>query len=214
MKHWESTTTAFVLLAALGAVQPDMAAMTADPAEPFEVRGGNVVFDVSTNVSALSVHGKSTALEARFEVQRTAENLVVGRIAASVGPASLTTGMSLRDEHMRKYIFTTGDGQMPELRFVAERALCPPAAPGKEVSCRFEGSLAIRGVTKPFTMSMKLKEENAQTFRAAGDTVVKLADYGIPAPSQFGVRTADEVKVHLDFVGKRALETISKGGVR
>ena len=174
MKYWESATTASVLFAALGAVQLDMAAMTADPAEPFEVRGGNIVFDVSTNVSALNVHGKSTALEARFEVQRTAENLVVGRIEASVGPASLTTGMGLRDEHMRKYIFTTGDGQVPELRFVAEKALCPHAAPGKEVPCRFEGNLTIRGVTKPFTMLLKLKEENAQTFHAAGDTVLKL----------------------------------------
>lgn len=210
MKNWESFKTAFVLTAAFSAAQ--LGAIAADQAEPFEVRGGNIAFDVSTNVSGLSVHGKSSAMQAQLQVQRTAENLVVGRIDATVSPSSLTTGMGLRDEHMRKYIFTTGEGQIPELRFVSEKVLCPLTSPGKEVSCQFEGSMTIRGVTKPFTIAMKLKEENPLTIRAAGDTMVKLSDYGIPAPSQFGVKTAEEVKVHLEFIGKRTLTTLSKGG--
>ena len=64
-----------------------------------------------------------------------------------------------------------------------------------------------------FTLPLKIKDEGAQ-FRASGDAVVKLSDYGIEQPSQFGVKSANEVQLHLDFVAKPAPAHMALGGVR
>lgn len=195
-----------------------VAALSAAPAndqpEQFEVRSGKITFDVATSVSALSVHGESTAMRALVHLQRTAENLVVEKIEASLSPSALSTGMGLRDEHMRKYIFTTPDGQVPDLRFVAGKQLCPATASGREVACPLTGEMTIRGVTKPFAITLKVKEDGKGGFHAAGDSLVKLSDYGIPAPSQFGVKTAEEVKMRFDFTSRRGGELSSKAGTQ
>ena len=52
-------------------------------------------------------------------------------------------------------------------------------------------------------------------FRAAGDGIVRLSAYGIDQPSQFGVRTRDDVKLHLDFTARPAgVSTAHLGGTR
>ena len=113
---------------------------------------------------------------------------------------TLSTGLGLRDEHMRKYIFTTGDGKLPDLTFVADRTACAPAAAG-ESTCKVSGQLAIRGTTRPFAIALKVNKAG-DSYRAAGDGTLKLSAYGIAQPSQFGVTTTDEVKLHLEFTAK------------
>ena len=52
-------------------------------------------------------------------------------------------------------------------------------------------------------------------FRAAGDGIVKLSTYGIEPPAQFGVRTRDDVKLHLDFTARPVnTTTAGDGGTR
>ena len=41
---------------------------------------------------------------------------------------------------------------------------------------------------------------------------MKLSDYGIEQPSQFGVKTANEIQLHLEFTGKEAPAAIASGG--
>src|SRR5690349_19415418 len=84
-----------------------------------EVHGGTVTFDAATNVSAISVHGKSTSLEGHARIHQTQQGLSIDEVEASVPVASLVTGMGLRDTHMRKYVFATADGQMPDVRLDA-----------------------------------------------------------------------------------------------
>ena len=75
------------------------------------------------------------------------------------------------------------------------------------------GDLAIRGIQRPFTMTLIVSRDGAG-FRAAGDGVVKLSTYGIDQPSQLGVRTRDDVKLHLDFTARPADLTARLGGSR
>ena len=175
------------------------------------VDAGIVSFVSDTNVPAISVKGKSTALHAQANVRRTAEGLQIEGIRATVPVKSLATGMGLRDEHMRKYIFTTPDGQTPDVRFEAENAACPA---GHDVTCRLNGSLTIRGATRPFSMPLKIRDDGA-LFKAAGDATVKLSDYGIERPTQLGVTTVDEVHLHFEFTARQpAGDTASAGGFR
>jgi polyisoprenoid-binding protein YceI len=175
---------------------PYVTAGTAIDPAPVEVQRGSVTFDVGTNVLSLGVHGTSDVLKASAHLREGAEGLVIERVEAAVPVESLTTGLRLRDEHMRKYVFTTSSGEVPDLRFSAGSVTCPPAnAPS---TCQVSGELAVRGTPRPFTVALKISRKGA-AFRVTGDGMVKLGEYGIAAPSQLGVTTHEDVKVHLDF---------------
>jgi polyisoprenoid-binding protein YceI len=177
-------------------------AQTADDGGVVEVHGGTAIFAVDTNVSAISVHGKSTAVEARLRVRQGPDGTVLERVEAAVPVKTLLTGMGMRDEHMRKYIFTTGDGQTPDLRFSADKAVCAKATPRQPSTCQLAGTLTIRGAARPFTIALKVTEDG-QMFRAVGDGTVTLSAYGIERPSQLGVQTADDVKLRFEFTAKQ-----------
>ena len=193
-------TIALVFLASTG-VTTVARAQNADDPKPVEVRGGTATFDVDTTMPALSVHGKSNALEGRVRVRRGTEGPLLEQIEARLPVESLQTGLKLCDDHMRKYIFTTSDGQVPDLRFVANKATC--SGSGNQSTCQLAGDLVIRGTAKPFAIALKVTENNG-TYRATGDSIVKLSTYGIEKPSQLGVRTEDEVKLKLDFTARPA----------
>jgi len=126
---------------------------------------------------------------------------------------SMYIGMGLRDEHMRRYIFTTSNGQEPDLEFTADTVACSPAG-AREFTCPITGSFSVRGIARPFTVQLRVKEQGTSGFRAAGDTILKLSDYGIEPPSQFGVKPSNEVKLHLDFTGKENELSAKREGER
>jgi len=178
-----------------------------------EIQSGLVSFESPTNMPGIEVKGKSNALSAHVDFERDNNNLVLQKLTATVPVKSLATGMKVRDEHMRKYIFTTSDGAEPDLVFTAKPATCE-AGSAHEFNCALTGDLSIRGVARPFTMRLHAKEQGGSTpvFRAAGDAVVKLSDYGIEPPSQFGVKPSNEVKFHLDFTAKQTVALSSNSG--
>ncbi len=183
----------------------------ADGQETVEVRGGTATFDAATNVSAINIHGKSDALVGTAKITSEGDNLVIESLEAKLPVKTINTGLGLRDEHMRKHIFTTADGAVPDLQFSAEKTICN----GSEAAstCQVSGQLAIRGTARPFTIALKVTR-SGRGFRAIGDGMVKLATYGIPAPSQFGVHTQDDVKLHLDFVAHSTPTAVATRGVK
>jgi polyisoprenoid-binding protein YceI len=197
-----TTTVAFVISTIAAA--PALAQSAAAPT-PVEVRGGTASFDVGTNVPALAVHGKSTSLQGRVRVRRGPDGPVLEQIDAAVPVKTLGTGLGLRDQHMRKYIFTTEDGSTPDVRFVADKATCSKVA-ANQSTCQVAGDLVIRGTSRPFAIALKVTEDG-DSYHASGDSVVKLSTYGIAQPSQLGVKTSDEVKLRLDFTGRPAVAT-------
>ena len=178
------------------------------------VEGGAASFVVNTTVPGISVKGKSTALEAHAVVERVPDGLHLEKVEASIPVKSILTGMAIRDEHMRRYIFTTAEGKTPDLRFEAAEAACA-AQTGRssDSPARYRATLAIRGVARPFSIPLKIRAEGA-AYRATGESTVKLSDYGIEQPSQFGVKTADEIQLHIEFSGKEAAAKIASGGRR
>ena len=190
-----------------------VAAASPDAWLPVEVRGGTASFDAATNVSAITVHGKSTELVARASVLEGPAGISLDHVEATVPVKSLVTGMTVRDEHMRKLIFTKPDGTVPDVTFVSRQSTCATAAKGP-AACTVAGELAIRGILRPFTMTLAVSRDGGG-FRAAGDGIVKLSAYGIEQPAQFGVRTRDDVKLHLDFTARvPAISTARAGGAR
>jgi len=203
MHHCQQKCAAIVFAALVTTTITGIAAQAPSGAStPVEVRGGTASFDVGTNVPALNVHGKSTSLEARGTIRPGANGPQLEQIEATVPVKTLATGMGLRDEHMRKYVFTTADGQTPDVKFSARQAACSKTG-ASQSTCDVTGDLSIRGTARPFSISLKVTEDR-DSYRASGDGIVKLSAYGIPQPSQLGVHTDDEIKLRLDFTARPA----------
>src|SRR5262245_37364022 len=195
-----------VVIVSLGATHSLPAA--ADVWSAMEVRSGTASFEVSTNVASITVHGKSTELDARANVHDGSSGLTVESAEATLPVKSLATGMSLRDEHMRKLVFTDADGNVPDLKFVSREAKYASEGTKRQLPCTVSGDLAIRGVLRPFAMTLTITgPPNGSRSVAAVDGCVNLSPYCIDHPSQSGVRTRDEVKLHLDFTARPANDT-------
>ena len=95
-----------------------------------QLNGGSVTFEVSTNVFSTAVRGQTNAVTGSTRLRDNGSALRLEQLEAVVQVSSLRTGIKLRDEHMRKYIFETADGQVPDVRFSAESADCPPSNGG------------------------------------------------------------------------------------
>jgi polyisoprenoid-binding protein YceI len=179
--------------------------------EALTIEAGSATFEAATNVPGIAVKGASSSLSGKANVSHDSSGLLIEQIRILLPVKSLATGMKVRDEHMRKYIFTTSDGQVPDVEFSADKATCNPSSAG-EFTCQVTGNLTIRGQARPFSTVLSVKQQ-ASTFRATGDGVVKLSDYGIPLPTQFGVSTTNEVKLKLSFVGRPApAQSANNGG--
>ena len=169
---------------------------------PVDVRSGTATFVVATNIRGITVHGKSSALEARALVRREAESVIIERVDAVVPVATLSTGMALRDEHMRRYVFTAA-GETPDVRFVSAAEAACPAKSSSEFFCELAGDLSIRGTSRPIRIALTVTREGA-AFSVSGDATVKLSAFDIPRPSQLGVTTQDDVKLQLAFMARPA----------
>ena len=183
---------------------------TGDRAAVVDVLGGSAIFDAGTNISAINVHGKSTNLGGRAQIRQAGDVITIEQMEARLAVKTITTGMGLRDEHMRKYVFTTADGQTPDVKFSGKQAACSKTG-SNQSTCDVTGDLSIRGTARPFSISLKVTEDH-DSYRASGDGVVKLSAYGIPQPSQLGVHTDDEIKLRLDFTARPA--PVATTGVR
>ena len=203
-RHW---LAAAITLVSLSAALTDAVAAGTE-ALVVDIHGGTVVFDVATNVPAIGINGKSTALEGRARIRQSADGFVIEQLEAALPVGTLNTGMALRNEHMRKAVFTTPGGLLPDVRFVADRVMC--SGSGRAKTCQLSGDLIIRDARRSFAIALKVNDEG-NAFRAVGDGVVKLSTYGITPPSQLGVTTMDDVKLHVDFVVKRGDDRIAQG---
>ena len=208
--------TRFTTVCALAALLVSGAAGESLGREEVVEISGTTEFEVPTNMPAVSIKGKSGAAQGRVTVSREPGGILLEHIEASIPIKSLSTGMAVRDEHMRKYVFTAADGRAPDLRFEAGKAECSGRAGSQEYTCQVLGNLSIRDIARPLAIHLKVRQTSGQlSFKAAGEAVVKLSDYEIPQPSQFGVKISNEVKLRLEFTARpRPAESSSLGGVR
>jgi polyisoprenoid-binding protein YceI len=162
---------------------------------------GSVSFEVATNVFGTTVKGRSGSLSGYSHLRGGGEALQLEQIEVKVPVATLQTGIKVRDQHMRQYVFETADHQTPDLSFTAANASCVRETKDA-YTCTAAGVLSLRGTPRPFTIVLDVKrEDSAFTVKGAGK--VALSHYGIERPSQFGVRTEDEVVLRLDLSARQ-----------
>lgn len=127
---------------------------------------------------------------------------VGGRVA--IAARTLETGNGTRDKRMRSESLAVD--RFPEIVFVPSRAVGSVAsfAPGSTARFKLEGSLAVRGVTKPVSIDVTARFTE-QGVIADGTTTFSFLDFGVPDPSSFllHVKPSLTIKIHIEGGGLR-----------
>lgn len=116
-----------------------------------------------------------------------------------VNLSELTTGMSLRDRHMKeKYLET---GKFPVATLTIDALSLP--ADSSEQSSEFTGMLTLKGVTKKITGQAKLARISTG-IKVDANFAVNLNDYPVGVPSWLGVTVAEKVDIEVSFQARGA----------
>ena len=109
---------------------------------------------------------------------------------------AMTTGMSLRDKHMKeKYLETQ---KFPDAELVVNRADLKFPAAGATVKSEATGLMKIHGVNRSskFTYSAV---KDGEVYKVTGSVRVSLKDHDIKEPSYLGVKVKDGIDVTVQF---------------
>jgi polyisoprenoid-binding protein YceI len=119
-----------------------------------------------------------------------------GNVVLTVPLANLTTGIGLRDKHMKeKYLEI--DKFPSAILTVPRSALKLPAA-GGSIESDVPGTLQVHGQTKPVTVHYDARGD-ASGFVSHGKFHINMNDYGIQVPTYLGVTVKPDVDVSASF---------------
>jgi polyisoprenoid-binding protein YceI len=119
-------------------------------------------------------------------------------VTVTVGMNALTTGISLRDKHMKDALET--DKFSSSSISVSRGSLKIPGT-GAESSGDISGSMKLHGQSKNQSFHYSAKNDGG-VISVTATTTVNMSDYGIKPPSYLGVTVKNEVAVTTKFVAK------------
>jgi len=118
------------------------------------------------------------------------------KIVVRVPLKNLTTGIALRDDHMRnKYLQI---GSYPNAELTVDRSTLHLPAGDGNASGDASGTMAIHGKTKNVTFHYNLAKSSG-TLHVGGTTKLNIQDYGIDVPSYLGVTVKPDIDVEVQF---------------
>jgi polyisoprenoid-binding protein YceI len=137
---------------------------------------------------------------AGFKIEGTTPDLTVseadGNVILTVALANLTTGISMRDHHMReKYLEVP---KYPTAVLTIARSALHLPGPGGQVDADVPGTFALHGQSHPVTVHYTAKSDGA-SFTVQGKFHVNMNDYGITVPSYLGVTVKPDIDVSASF---------------
>lgn len=132
-------------------------------------------FLAKTNVPGVSVEGK---------LKNPITFLLNNPLEISIPVEKLTTGMDMRDQHMRSEVFSG-----KPIKIVTNKSETEKCLNGNE---KIKLTLNLGNVEKEQTLNCK-KESN----KIFVSTRVFLSDFQIDRPNKFGVKVKDEVEVDI-----------------
>lgn len=148
----------------------------------------------SGKVEFLAV-GKPSFLKVKGEGATPVGTLTVANGKAtgefSIDLAKLSTGIEMRDEHMKEKYLEVAKHPKAIVRF-KDIDVKDGAAKGA-----IPAELELHGQKKPITMDAELKDG-----KATGKFKIKLSDYAIEIPKYSGITIADDVDVTIESVLK------------
>jgi polyisoprenoid-binding protein YceI len=116
---------------------------------------------------------------------------------------TLKTDESQRDNYVRQNVLRTG--QFPFAEFVVESVSGFPAgyAEGSEISLTLNGTMTVKGQTKPVTFTVKARQAG-NTLTATADTQFNMTDFGIQPPEVVLAKAKDGVTLQVVLIAREA----------
>lgn len=163
MTHIARTTFAG-LVAAVLSTAPALAApaVTGTPKVTFVATGGMLIPDIEGTTSGLTVANDGTAL------------------LFTVGLGGLTSGIDLRDQHMREKYLDSPKFPVATLK-IERSALTFPATSGEKKKGKAAGTFTVHGVSQPVNVGYALVKTNAG-YKVDATFNLDLLKHGIPIP--------------------------------
>ncbi|HOU91199.1 MAG TPA: YceI family protein [Polyangiaceae bacterium] len=153
------------------------------------VGDASATFDAA-GPGGLNIHGSTDDLVAGEQA---------GKIEVKVALGSLTTGIALRDSHMKeKYLEVA---KFPDARVVVERSQLKFPTKGAAVRDQVAGAMTIHGVTRSVTLEYAASTAGPKGDRivVTGSAPIDIRDFGIEAPSYLGVGVDPHVTLKVRF---------------
>ncbi len=135
----------------------------------------------------LNIVGKTSDLN----VADGAKNITI-----TVPLSNLSTGISLRDKHMKEKYLEVQKYPNAELE-VARAALKIPAT-GAQAAADAEGILRLHGQARPVKFHYQAKRDGSK-YAVQGTMHLNMRDYGIVVPSYLGITVKPDVDVAVNF---------------
>lgn len=164
----------------------------------FTPEKGQVLFHAIGRPSAIKING--TGEGARGTLTIGADGKMNGHLTFNLN--SLTSGIDLRDHHMKEKYLEVGKYSQAEL-LITSLPLTEPVlaettgkSPATEESLPFNGQLKLKDVTKNVSGTAKIKKA-ASALEIEAQFSLKLDDYGIDIPKYLGVTVASEVQIEV-----------------
>jgi hypothetical protein len=118
-------------------------------------------------------------------------------LTISIPLTSITTGISLRDRHMReKYLEVS---KFPTAQLAIARSALKFPATAQQVDSTVPGTMALHGKTKTVSVHYRASR-NGNAYSVSGDVRLDMRDYGIETPSYLGATVKPMVDVTVAFV--------------
>jgi polyisoprenoid-binding protein YceI len=170
------------------------------------IAASSALFGISTaGQAALSAAGDThvtfqAAGPAGMKIEGTTTDLTAaeqdGNLVITVPLANLSTGIGLRDKHMKeKYLET---GKYPTAVLTVPRSALKVPPNGEQVEADAQGTLQLHGQSKPVSVHYQTKSDGGG-LSARGSFHVNMKDFGIEVPSYLGVTVKPDVDVSASF---------------
>lgn len=153
-------------------------------AAPESLELDSLNFTAPVNVKAFTVKGRAET--AQIAAER--EGAKLKSLLVSIPASALTTGIGMRDSHMRERIFQTPEGALPDLEFRSTAA----AACAAGAECEIPGMLKIQGKEQALVLKTRLEGKIA-----IGKAEIFLSKYGIALPEHLGVKVQEPIQIEF-----------------
>jgi polyisoprenoid-binding protein YceI len=125
---------------------------------------------------------------------------LVGELTVKL--ATLSTGISLRDDHLRNEYLEVGKADGFDRAVLSEIRLGDVDLHTFQGRTKFTATLALHGQQRPVSGDAEVRRDPGST-RVLASFPVALEDYGIAKPQYLGVGVKSEVQVKVSLVAVR-----------
>jgi len=167
---------------------------------PWRIDGGDVTILVPLKPGG-AFEAKTSSLQGTLTPGASQPLSLSGELAVDL--ASIDTGISLRDRHLRENYLEVARGRGYDRAVLSDIVLSQANGEGFRGQTELTGTLLLHGVSQALTGKADIQDADSGVAVEA-EFVLTLTDYAIEPPEYMGVGVTNRVAVRVLFVARAA----------